>query len=332
LSQGALSQVLRGLSQFEDPNLLIGSATSDDAGIYRINDEMALVQTLDFFTPIVDDPYTYGQIAATNSLSDVYAMGGRPITAMNIVGMPVEVIGPEIINEILKGGADKVKEAECALAGGHSIKNPEPIYGLSVTGIVHPQRIMSNAGGREGDLLVLTKPLGTGILSTAIKKDLIKDGALVTRGVKLMSTLNRPGSEVASRGLVRGGTDVTGFGLLGHLISLCEASGVSAELDAASVPVIGPEILSLIEKEKCVPGGTRENLRNVAGRVDFASNVSEARRLLLADAQTSGGLLCCVSEAHLAAVQDIFAAAGTLCNVVIGRIVAKQGQSRIAVK
>lgn len=324
--------MLRGLSQFEDPNLLIGSATSDDAGIYRINDEMALVQTLDFFTPIVDDPYTYGQIAATNSLSDVYAMGGRPITAMNIVGMPVEVIGPEIINEILKGGADKVKEAECALAGGHSIKNPEPIYGLSVTGIVHPQRIMSNAGGREGDLLVLTKPLGTGILSTAIKKDLIKDGALVTRGVKLMSTLNRPGSEVASRGLVRGGTDVTGFGLLGHLISLCEASGVSAELDAASVPVIGPEILSLIEKEKCVPGGTRENLRNVAGRVDFASNVSEARRLLLADAQTSGGLLCCVSEAHLAAVQDIFAAAGTLCNVVIGRIVAKQGQSRIAVK
>ncbi|MEQ1839351.1 MAG: selenide, water dikinase SelD, partial [Verrucomicrobiales bacterium] len=322
----------RGLNHFEDKNLLIGSATSDDAGIYRLSDEIALVQTLDFFTPIVDDPYTYGQIAATNSLSDVYAMGGRPLTAMNIVGMPVDLLELNVINEILKGGADKVREAKCSLVGGHSIKNPEPIYGLSVTGIVHPQKIMSNAGGREGDLLVLTKPLGTGILSTGIKKDLVKDEALIALGVKLMSTLNLPGSEVAGKGLVRGGTDVTGFGLLGHLLSLCQASGVSAELDSTRIPMIGPEIIDLIEKQKCVPGGTRENLRNVAASVDFAPGVSEALRLLLADAQTSGGLLCCVPEANLAATQDIFAAANTLCNVVIGRIVARKGQSRIAVK
>ncbi len=332
MSQEALSQVLRGLNHFEDKNLLIGSATSDDAGIYQLSDEIALVQTVDFFTPIVDDPYTYGQIAATNSLSDIYAMGGRPVTAMNIVGMPVDVLELDVINEILKGGADKVREAKCSLAGGHSIKNPEPIYGLSVTGIVHPRKIMSNAGGREGDLLVLTKPLGTGILSTGIKRDLVKSEALIARGVQLMTTLNLPGSEVAGKGLVKGGTDVTGFGLLGHLISLCNASGVSAELDSTRIPMIGPEIIDLIEKQKCVPGGTRENLRNVSTSVDFAPGVSEALRLLLADAQTSGGLLCCVPEANLAATQDIFAAANTLCNVVIGRIVARKGESRITVK
>lgn len=178
LSQDALAQVLRGLDQFENKNLLVGSGTSDDAAIYRLSDELALVQTVDFFTPIVDDPYLYGQIAAANSLSDIFAMGGRPITAMNIVGMPVEVLSVEIINEILRGGADKVKEAQCSLVGGHSIKNPEPIYGLSVTGLVHPDRMMTNAFAKPGDVLVLTKPLGTGILTTGIKRGLVSSSLI----------------------------------------------------------------------------------------------------------------------------------------------------------
>lgn len=291
------------------------------------------MQTLDFFTPIVDDPYTYGQIAATNSLSDVYAMGGRPITAMNIVGMPVDTVSNEVINEILKGGADKVKEAECALAGGHSIKNPEPIFGLSVTGLAHPDRLITNAGAAPGDILVLTKPLGTGILSTGIKRGLVTDEALIQKGVELMARLNRSGQEIAARGLVRCGTDVTGFGLLGHLKSMCLSSGVTAEIDSASVPVIAPEIVRLIEEEECVPGGTRENLRTVQPVLATEAGVTESMELILADAQTSGGLLCCVPEAHLTEVQDIFADFDTISNTVIGRITpAGDGEKLITIR
>ena len=213
-------QVLHGLSQKEDDNLLIGAATSDDAGVYRIDSERALVQTVDFFTPIVDDPYRYGQIAAANALSDVYAMGGRPLTAMNLIGMPTDEVPVEVINQILRGGADKILEADCVLAGGHSIQNPEPVYGLSVTGLVHPDRIISNAGGRPGDVLVLTKPLGSGILSTGIKRGLVS-AQLEQHLEKIMSELNLPGAILAERGLVHGGTDITGFGFLGHLIALC---------------------------------------------------------------------------------------------------------------
>lgn len=291
------------------------------------------MQTLDFFTPIVDDPYTYGQIAATNSLSDVYAMGGRPITAMNIVGMPVDTVSNEVINEILKGGADKVKEAECALAGGHSIKNPEPIFGLSVTGLAHPDRLITNAGAAPGDILVLTKPLGTGILSTGIKRGLVTDEALIQKGVELMARLNRSGQEIAARGLVRCGTDVTGFGLLGHLKSMCLSSGVTAEIDSARVPVIAPEIVRLIEEEECVPGGTRENLRTVQPVLATEAGVTESMELILADAQTSGGLLCCVPEAHLTEVQDIFADFDTISNTVIGRITpAGDGEKLITIR
>jgi len=310
---------LRGLDQFADANLLVGAATSDDAAVYRLSDELALVQTVDFFTPIVDDPYLYGQIAAANSLSDIYAMGGRPLTAMNVVGMPTEILGVEIINEILRGGADKVKEAECSLAGGHSIKNPEPIYGLSVTGLVHPQRMITNAAAEPGDLLVLTKPLGTGILTTGIKRGLV--GAdLVDRVVAQMSRLNLPGRDLAERGLVRCGTDVTGFGLLGHLVSLCRSSGVAAELVAAEIPAIDPEVRRLIEEESCVPGGTRQNLATAEKSVSFAEGVPEALRLLLADAQTSGGLLCCVPERFLDEVLALCEDEGTLSRAVVGRI------------
>ncbi len=310
---------MRGLEQFEDTNLLVGSSTSDDAAVYRLSEDQALVQTVDFFTPIVDDPYLYGQIAATNSLSDVYAMGGRPITAMAIVGMPADVLSLDIIHEILRGGADKVKEAKCALAGGHSIKNPEPIYGLSVTGLVDPKTMITNASAQPGDVLVLTKPLGTGILTTGIKRGLVH-GALVDRAVALMSRLNIPGQELAGRGLVKCATDVTGFGLLGHLISLCRSSGVTAELNSKDIPVIDSEITRLIEEEECVPGGTRENLRTAEPDTSFGGGVSEASRFLLADAQTSGGLLCCIPERHLDEAMEVLDAEETLSKSIVGRI------------
>lgn len=309
----------------------MGSGTSDDAAIYRLSDELALVQTVDFFTPIVDDPYLYGQIAAANSLSDIYAMGGRPITAMNIVGMPVELVSLEIINEILRGGADKVKEAKCSLAGGHSIKNPEPIYGLSVTGVVHPDRMITNASARAGDVLVLTKPLGTGILTTGIKRGLVSS-SLVEQAIAQMCLLNTPGQIMAERGWVKCATDVTGFGLLGHLISLCRSSGVSAELTSSAIPAMDPEIMRLIEEEGCVPGGTKQNLLTAEADVRFGDGVSEAMRLLLADAQTSGGLLCCVPENHLEEVLALCDSEKTLCKAVVGRIVESSGNSLVTVE
>lgn len=280
-----------------------------------------MVQTVDFFTPIVDDPYLYGQIAATNSLSDIYAMGGRPVTAMNVLGVPADILSLEVIHEILAGGADKVKEAECALAGGHSIKNPEPIYGLSVTGLVNPSRMITNAGAEEGDILLLTKPLGTGILTTGIKRGLVS-GGIVDVAVALMSRLNKPGQRMAEQGLVKCATDVTGFGLLGHLISLCRSSGVQATLNASDIPVIDPEITRLIEDEGCVPGGTKENLNTANEDVDWASSVSDASKYLLADAQTSGGLLCCVPEKNLKEVLAICDEDETLCQTVVGQITA----------
>lgn len=309
---------MRGLSQFNDPNLLVGSSTSDDAAVYRLTDEQALVQTLDFFTPIVDDPYLYGQIAAANSLSDVYAMGGRPITAMNVVGMPVDVIGLDVIQEIMRGGADKVKEAECALAGGHSIKNPEPIYGLSVTGLVDPRRMITNAGAEPGDVLVLTKPLGTGILTTGIKRGVV-DGPIIDQAVALMSRLNTPGTRLAAEGLVKCATDVTGFGLLGHLVSLARASGIRAVIESEKVPAIDPQIIRLIE-EDCVPGGTKQNLKTAEKDTTFAAEVADSAKYLLADAQTSGGLLCCVAEENLERVLAVCDEEETLSKAVIGRI------------
>lgn len=276
----------------------------------------------------MDDPYLYGEIAATNSLSDIYAMGGRPVTAMNIVGMPADILDLDTIHEILRGGADKVKEANCALAGGHSIKNPEPIYGLSVTGLVHPDRMITNAGAEAGDVLVLTKPLGTGILTTAIKRDLA-EGDVVMHAINLMSRLNTPGQRMAEEGLVKCATDVTGFGLLGHLISMCRSSGTRAVLHSSEIPTIDPEIIRLIEEEECVPGGTKENLRTAEADVDFGPDVPEAMKYLLADAQTSGGLLCCVPEQNLDAVLAILDEEETLCKTVIGSIVPAADDSAL---
>jgi selenide,water dikinase len=319
IGQKALAEVLEGLPVTQDPNLLVGSGT-DDAGVYRIDDERALVQTLDFFTPIVDDPYDFGRIAATNALSDVYAMGGRPLTAMNIVGMPEKKLSPEVIRSIMRGGADVVRDAGCTLVGGHSIRSPEPIYGLSVTGMVHPKHVIANTGARVGDVLLLTKRLGTGIITTAIKRGLATD-ALAGRAIASMCTLNAVGTVVGDRELVRAGTDVTGFGLLGHLANICRGSGVSAVIEAASVPALDVEVLSLIDRG-CVPGGTLTNLSTANEVVDWGET-PDRLRVLLTDAQTSGPLLLCVAEANLAEVDRILADQGTICRVVIGRIVER---------
>ena len=299
----------------------MNSNTFDDAGVYRLDRHRALVQTVDFFTPIVDDPFSYGQIAAANSLSDIFAMGGRPLTALNIIGFPADLIRPRVISSILRGGMTKAAEVGCALVGGHSIRNPEPIYGLAVTGIVDLRRVTTNASARPGDLLVLTKPLGTGIATTAIKRG-VASRALQKRIIALMSKINTVGADLAELRLVRAATDVTGYGLMGHLISLCRASRVSADVDPTAVPMVSDEIGDLIE-QGCVPEGSRQNLYATTVLVDWRST-DETRRILLTDAQTSGGLLLCVAEARLEKVLNILRKTRTPCAAVIGRIVSRR--------
>jgi len=321
LSQQALRQVLPQLPILSDRNVLVSSKTFDDAGVYRLDRHRALVQTVDFFTPIVDDPFSYGQIAAANSLSDIFAMGGRPLTALNIVGFPTDLVRPRVISSILRGGLAKAAEVGCVIIGGHSIRNPEPIYGLAVTGIVDVRHITTNANARAGDLLVLTKPLGTGIATTAIKRG-IASRALRRNVIALMSKINIVGAELAERRLVRAATDITGYGLIGHLVSLCRASRVSADINPATVPMISEEIASLIELG-CVPEGSRQNLYGTTALTDW-ENTNDALRVLLTDAQTSGGLLLCVGEANLDAVLRILRKAGTPSAAVIGKIVPRR--------
>jgi selenide,water dikinase len=321
LSQQALRQVLPQLPISLGTNVLVNSSTGDDAGVYRLDRHRALVQTVDFFTPIVDDPFVYGQIAAANSISDVFAMGGRPLTGLNIIGFPTDMVSPKTISAILRGGLAKAAEAGCTIIGGHSIRNPEPIYGLAVTGMVDLRKIMTNAKARPGDLLVLTKPLGTGIATTAIKRGLASR-ALIRRVIALMSKLNSVGATLGEAGLVAAATDITGFGLVGHLLSLCRASGVSADIDPRAVPVLSDEIIKLIKRD-CVPGGTRENLYATTVTVDWQAAGAD-QQLLLTDAQTSGGLLLCVAENKLAKVLNVLHKARTPCAAVIGKIVARR--------
>ena len=304
-----------------DRKVIVSSNTFDDAGVYRLDRRRALVQTVDFFTPIVDDPFSYGQIAAANSLSDVFAMGGRPLTALNIVGFPTDLVRPRVISSILRGGLAKAAEVGCAIIGGHSIRNPEPIYGLAVTGMIDVRRLMTNANAHPGDLLVLTKPLGTGIATTAIKRG-VASRALQKKVISLMSKINSVGAELAEHRLVRAATDITGYGLIGHLVSLCRASRVSADINPAAVPMISDEIGDLIE-QRCVPEGSRQNLNATTVLVDWR-NTDEARRILLTDAQTSGGLLLCVAEARLENVLSILRKARTPSAAVIGKIVPRR--------
>jgi len=326
LSQQALRQVLPQLPLSLDRNVIVNSTTFDDAGVYRLDRHRALVQTVDFFTPIVDDPFSYGQIAAANSLSDIFAMGGRPLTALNIVGFPAELVRPRVIAAILRGGLAKAAEVGCAIIGGHSIRNPEPIYGLAVTGVIDVRRLTTNANARPGDLLVLTKSLGTGIATTAIKRG-VASRTLQKSVIALMSKVNTVGAELAELRLVRAATDVTGYGLMGHLISLCRASGVSADVDPSAVPMISDEIADLIE-QGCVPDGSRENLVAATVAVDWRST-DDSQRILLTDAQTSGGLLLCVSEAKLEKVLRILRQRRTPCAAVIGKIVPRRRRAAL---
>ena len=292
--------------------------------MYKINEDTALVQTLDFFTPIVDDPYMFGQIAAANSLSDVYAMGGKPITVMNIVGFPISTLDKSILAQILVGAADKVRESGAALVGGHSIDDQEPKFGLSVTGIVHPDRIRSNAGAKPGDRLILTKPIGVGILTTAIKKDLLEkedlDGVMT-----LMATLNKDAAEAMEEFNVNACTDVTGFGLLGHTIELAEGSKVGVTINSKDVPIL-PRTKELAE-QNIIPGGTRKNHKWLSGRIEYDPSISEIDQLILCDAITSGGLLISVPEAEAEKLQRILqeknvpsAIIGEVTNEAPGRI------------
>src|SRR6059058_5386573 len=323
MSQKALTQVLHQLRTVRNRNVLVNSSTFDDAGVYKLDRHRALVQTVDFFTPIVDDAFAYGQIAAANALSYVFAMGGRPLTALNIMGFPSGLVSPKTIRAILRGGFEKAAEVGCAIIGGHSIRNPEPIYGLAVTGVVDLRNILANENARPGDVLVLTKPLGTGIATTAIKRG-IASRTLTKKVITLMSETNLVGAELAEKRYVRAATDITGFGLLGHLANMCRASKVSAEISPDRVPAITDEIFKLIERD-CIPGGTRDNLKAATKTADLKS-ISSRRRTLLTDAQTSGGLLLCVAESTLPKVLRALKKAQTPCAAVIGRIIRRRKQ------
>jgi selenide,water dikinase len=289
LPAAALLPLVRDLPVATDPRLLVGSATGDDAAVFAVGDDLALVQTIDFFTPIVDDPYDFGRIAAANALSDVYAMGGRPLTAMNVVAFPLERLGADVLRDILRGGADTVAAAGAVVVGGHSIDDAEPKYGLAVTGVVHPQAVVTNAGGRAGDALVLTKPLGVGAIVTARKRG-EADGDLLAAAVEVMAALN---AEAAAAALAAGAhavTDVTGFGLIGHLHGLARESGLAAEVEAAAVPAM-PGVDALLAGDGAVSGGSRRNAEYAGAFATFARDVPAWRRRLVCDATTSGGLL-----------------------------------------
>ncbi|XEC97731.1 selenide, water dikinase SelD [Paenibacillus tarimensis] len=284
-----LMQVIRNLPPAEhNPNLLVGIDTSDDAGVFRLNDELALVQTVDFFTPIVDDPYTFGQIAAANAISDIYAMGGKPLTVLNIVAFPISTLDKSILTEILRGAGDKVAEAGATLVGGHSIDDKEPKFGLAVTGLIHPDKIRTNAGAKPGDKLILTKPIGVGIMTTSIKKDqLTREETERLTGV--MTTLNKTAAEIMNRYEVHACTDVTGFGLIGHALEMAKGSRVGITIAHRDVPVL-PRARELAE-QGFVPGGTKNNYNHVREDVTFPDDMDQTDKYILCDAVTSGGLL-----------------------------------------
>jgi len=290
LSPAALHPLIRELPRSSDPALLVGTETADDAAVYRVSDDLAIVSTVDFFTPIVDDPYDFGRIAATNALSDVYAMGGRPVTALNLLAFSLDELGPDVLRDILRGGGDVATAAGVAVVGGHSIDDAEPKYGMAVTGTVHPDRLVRNSTARPGDELWLTKPVGGGVASTAAKRGLA-DPALTERTTAVMTTLNAEASTAAVAAGASAMTDVTGFGLLGHLHELCEASGVSAEVEAGAVPAIDGVLELLRGADAPVAGGTRRNREWVEPSVSWDPDVPEEARWLLCDAMTSGGLL-----------------------------------------
>ena len=292
----------------------------DDAGVYKLSDELAIIQTIDFFTPVVDNPYVFGQIAVANALSDVYAMGGRPLTAMNVVCFPTKSLDISVLKDILKGGVDKMAEAGVILVGGHSIDDKELKYGLSVTGTVHPKRLVTNSGARVGDKMILTKPLGTGIINTALKVGVVSE-ELVGKVTRSMAALNKIASELMQEIGVHACTDITGFGLLGHTIQIAEGSQVGIELHLATIPCF-PEVIGF-SQEGLFPGGLYRNRDYYSDRVEFADEVPEYMQSILFDAQTSGGLLICLSPNKAELLLNRLQQAGVEDVTIIGEAVSK---------
>jgi len=310
-----------------DPRILVDASSRDDAAVIQVAPDRAIVATVDFFTPVVDDPYDFGRIAAANAFSDVYAMGATPLLALNLVSWPREALPFELLGEVLRGGADVAREAGAFVLGGHSVDDPEPKYGMVAIGEVHPHRIVRNAGARAGDVLVLTKPIGTGVLTTALKRDLLSEADLAP-AVAAMTTLNAGGARAMVAVGAHAATDVTGFGLLGHLHTLLEASGAAAELQAAAVPLL-PRAREAAERG-AVPGGTSRNAESLAAAVDYAAGVDATTRVLLADAQTSGGLLIAVAPDRENRLVAALTREATPAAAVIGRVIAGK-PGRIAV-
>jgi selenide,water dikinase len=314
-----LLSLLAGLPPIVDPNVLVGHATADDAAVYRLSDDLALILTTDFFTPIVDRPYDFGAVAAANALSDVYAMGGAPLAALSLVGFPSGTLPPEVLAEILRGATEKAREAGIALVGGHTIQTEEPIFGLAVVGQVHPNAVITNAGALPGDFLILTKPLGLGIITTAAKQGDDAAGA-IAGAIDVMTTLNRASSRVVAQAGVHALTDVTGFGLLGHLRGLAAASHVSALIWTDLVPIL-PAAREYV-RNGIAPGGTRSNRRYLSGWVTYDPEITDSDQLLLCDAQTSGGLLAALPGDRAAAVVRELRAIGATSAALIGSIEA----------
>ena len=309
--------MLRHLPPIDDARVLVGTGTADDAAVYQISPDLAVVQTVDFFTPVVDDPYLFGVIAAANSLSDIYAMGAQPAFALNIVGFPSTTLSLDILGEILRGGSDKAREAGIHILGGHSVDDPEPKYGLAVTGFIHPNRIVTNAGGQPGDQLVLTKPLGIGIITTGIKRQQVSE-ATTQRAVEVMATLNGDAAAAMAEIGVHAATDVTGYGLLGHLREMVTGARLSATIRLREVPVL-PEAWDLAARG-IVPGGTQRNLAAVSPSVVWEADLREIEQVVLADAQTSGGLLIAAAPEKTGALVDALQSRGTLAAAVVGAL------------
>ena len=309
------------------PDLLVGNDTGDDAAVYRLDKNTAIIVTVDFFTPITDDPYEFGVIAAANSLSDVYAMGGKPLVALNIVGFPAE-LAVDMLGDVLKGGYDKAAEAGCLIVGGHTVDDAEPKYGLSVVGLIEPGKEVSNANAQPGDVLVLTKPIGTGIITTGCKQGITPDDIL-KNAVDVMATLNKGAAEAMMRVGINSCTDITGFGLMGHLRGMTRGSKVGAIINASDVPVL-LGVWDLLEKN-VVPGGTFRNMNGVEDSVDWDESLTDQQRLLMCDAQTSGGLLISVTKDKVEKLLSELEISGVETRVIVGEITA-ENSGRILVK
>jgi selenide, water dikinase len=321
-----LAQVLRHLPPITDPAVLVGTSTADDAGVYRIGPDLALVLTVDVFTPIVDDPYWFGAIAAANALSDVYAMGGTPRLALNFAGFPRAKLSLDVLGEILRGGGEKCTEAGVTVIGGHTIDDPEPKYGLAVTGFIHPGRVITNATARPGDALVLTKPLGMGVITTGIKQGRTSQ-ATIDEAIRIMAVLNKGAADAMVEVGVSAATDITGFGLLGHLHEMTRAAGVQARLRLQDVPIL--EEAWTLARLKTIPGGTERNLASLQDVVSW-DNIDEEARVLLCDAQTSGGLLIAVPKERLDPLLRALRAAQAPASAVVGEITGP-GKGKITV-